>query len=229
MINQLTSKALLDPLVFQWLATYKPWASRIFWNQYNLRYAGLPTFEAFVPAQTIHQFTPPSCHVILVVGVDPVDIPIEATKDPLRLKAFTGRNGSWTMSRSNPHRFETVQNIPNDVRRRSREATEFDITTKFKFHFGGNEVGDYSLLRCLRVWNLELVEHEEKLTKMLYSVWISVLQETTIHIKDSPKVRLQQCRYTSTLVSSFELTWHLEAKFYQTQVQGFPQEGESFG
>jgi hypothetical protein len=56
---------------------------------------------------------------------------------------------------------------------------------------------------------------------MLYSVWVSVFQETTIHIKDSPKVRLQECGYTSTLVSLFELTWHLEAKFYQSKIECF--------
>jgi hypothetical protein len=56
---------------------------------------------------------------------------------------------------------------------------------------------------------------------MLYSVWVSVFQEQTVHIKDSPKVRLQECGYTSTLVSSFELTWYLEAKFYQSKIECF--------
>jgi hypothetical protein len=229
MINQLSSKTLLDPLVFQWFTAYQSRASRIFWDKYNLSNTRFKALQRLVPTQSIHQFFPPTSEIILVVGVDTMNTLVETGESPFLLKAFTGRNGSWTVLRSNLHGVKSTENIPHDIGSSSREAAGFNIATKFEFPFRGNEVSDYSLLRCFRVWQLELVEHEEKLTKMLYSIWVSVFQEATIHIKDSPKVRLQECGYTSTLVSCFKLTWHLEAKLYQSQIQSFSQSGKSFG
>jgi hypothetical protein len=149
----------------------------------------------------------------------------ETGKDPFLFEAFTGRNGSWTMFRDNLLRVEIPKNFPDDIGRSAQQSARFHIATEFELQFRSDEVSDNSLLRSFRIWQLELVKHEEQLTQMLYSIWASSFQEATIHIKDLPKVRLQECRYTSTLVSGFKLTWYSEAKLYQSQIKRFTQEG----
>jgi hypothetical protein len=146
---------------------------------------------------------------------------IEAGESPLLFQPFTGRNGSWTMFRDNSHGVKTHEYIPGDIGSGSQEAAGLNIASKFEFQFGSDKVRNDFLLLPIRIWSLELVKHEEKLTKMLYSIWISVFQEHTIWRKDPTKVRLQECRYTSTLVSLFELTWYSESEFYQSKIESF--------
>jgi hypothetical protein len=106
MARHFPPQALLDPLILEWFRRDEARTPGIFRDEYNFRDAAFAALELFVPTQTIQQFTTPTDHKIVVIGVVLVNSVVQAGENPLVLKTFTRSHCSGTMSWKDIFRIE---------------------------------------------------------------------------------------------------------------------------
>jgi hypothetical protein len=217
--HQLPSEPLLDPLEFQWLAGDQTRTARIFWDEYNLSQALIKPGQAFVPVQSIYEFTTTPYNEIFVVGVHLMNATIEAGEIPLTIEAFTSGHRSWTMSWDNVFRVKTREDITSNIGRRRDDRVGLSVARELKLRLSLDEGGDYSHLITWLIRKLKLIPEEQALTQMFHCLSACPVQEDPIFIEYSLEVRLHESRYTTIRMGAFKLPWNREERTTQSQIQ----------